>query len=174
MKIAKPKSAVASAVKVPERLVSAALTAGLLKKRDGKGRFYRKEHLQAWAKLLYERGQITTHGLPAITPEAAAAAAATQDAAMAAGTAEWPLPPWMQPQEPAGAQGVNGPGAPVRPASAPPALKATGQASKASASVKKGSSTGASMGKKAQPAVLVSMGSWWLGSDLRSCQTCTV
>jgi hypothetical protein len=150
---AKPKSAASSAAKLSEKLVAAALTAGLLKKRDERGRFYRKEHLAAWAKLLYERGQVSTHGMPAVTPEAAAAAAAEQDAAMSAGTAEWPLPPWMQPQEAALPAGVQA-AVPARPASAPAALKASGQGTKA-ASVKKGSNTGASMGKKAQPAVLV-------------------
>jgi hypothetical protein len=47
----------------------------------------------------------------------------------------------------------------VRPASAPPALKASGQGSQA-AVVKKGSSaSGAAVGKKAQPALLV-RGCW--------------
>jgi hypothetical protein len=40
------KAAASSAAKAADKLVSAAMTAGLLKKRDDKGRFYRKEHLQ--------------------------------------------------------------------------------------------------------------------------------
>lgn len=169
---AKPKpskSASSAQSKVLDRLVTAAMTAGLLKKRDDRGRFYRKEHLQTWAHLLYKRGQISTPGLPAVTAEAAAAAAAAQEAAIAAGTAEWPLPPWMQPQETATAAATRAAGCaaaaaaavplPARPSSAPPALKASGQGSKvASAPVKKGSSTaGAASSKKAQPAVLVSV-----------------
>lgn len=126
--------------------------------------------LQVWARLLYERGQLSSHSLPAVTPDAAAVAAAAQDAAMAAGTADWPLPPWMQPTpEPApppapaaaaatAGAAARGAAAPVRGSSAPPALKSVqGSKQQQGAAVKKGSSAGAAVGKKA-PAVLVSRG----------------
>jgi hypothetical protein len=45
------KAAAAAANKMGQRLVEAALLSGQLKKRDDKGRFYRKEHLQVWARL---------------------------------------------------------------------------------------------------------------------------
>jgi hypothetical protein len=158
------KAAAAAANKMGQRLVEAALLSGQLKKRDDKGRFYRKEHLQVWARLLYERGQLCCQGVPAVTAEAATAAGAAQDAALAGGTADWPLPPWLQPTQEAPAATQPAAAAArmraaaaghVRPASAPPALKASGQGSKAAA-VKKGSSaSGTAVGKKAQPALLV-------------------
>lgn len=57
-------------------LVQAALSKGLMQRRDEKGRFFRKEDLQAWARQLYEEGTLSTPSMPAVPAEAAAAARA--------------------------------------------------------------------------------------------------
>jgi hypothetical protein len=148
-----------------DKMVAVAVAAQLLNKRDKSGRFYKKEHMHAWARLLYERGQLQVHGMPDVSAQDGAAAAAAQDTAMALGQAKWPLPPWVRQQREdaaaAAAAAANGGAVPSAAAAAAPRKGAAAPGSKvaaaaAAAAKKAASSSGTAVTKKAQPAVLVS------------------
>jgi hypothetical protein len=173
--------AAAEVTAVADRMAAAAIAAALLSKRDKVGRFYRKEHLQAWARLLFERGQLAVEGLEPPTAEEAGAAATAQDAAMAAGKAPWPTPPWVlaaREAASAAAKGGSSGGTHAAAAAAPGGKSGSGASKAAAASgagAKKASaSSGASVAKKAQPAVLVSEAGAWPAFIMRPirCITC--
>lgn len=114
-------------ISTAELLAAAAVSQGVMKKRDERGRFYRKEDLQAWAVQLYQEGRLSVQGLPQVSEAAAAAARARC----------LPEPPAVSAAQ-AAAAGQGGQGRAAAPgAAAPgPAVKA---GSKAGGAVKKGS-----------------------------------